>query len=650
MALLYGRAGRLTAKNGDFRSGQEQRFDHAESILASWVDPENAGGFNNPSLDWSRDDDRMGFGFESPNLPEARNAFKALLVGASKRYSAAIGKLGNESAAKTYATLAAAVEKDIKAAGPTWYKGFGMHSSADAVLAGIVSPAEGAAMLADDGVFGDPLQLPSLSNFESFFILKALGALKAPAQAGYLAHRHWAGMLRLGATTFWERFDPQWEDSGCLTMDDPPANAMNQDTSMSHPWATGATSFLSKWGLGVEPLEPGFVVWQAVPLLLDNATLSWVRGAMPTPHGGPIAVDFDLRTGVFAVSAPDGADSGRLGVPKLGRGVASVTLLSAPTDSAAPPGAVWVNHSSSGGDTQQQQQGGQQLGGLQVEEDEEDGSFMYISGLRPGTHRFMVRHVQPPPPQKEQAVAVAVANTKGKWDPNNTDFAFAATLHGIDSTTSGSWVGKYGSTGYVLFNYSESGEDVVRADPRIKNVFAISSYPTVGGPPYPGNTPARPACKGPRDEAAVAAGGGALTSTGGSGYTCTAQWNASTSQAVLEPPKGLARTAAVISGNRWASFHIDIEAADESTIYNVSLYFVDFEPIHARVGVKLMSGDKLVYKTIAPMALIEDYAGGKYVSYTVTGTVRFRLIELPSKDGNIKGIPPRPTVSGLFFD
>ena len=110
-------------------------------------------------------------------------------------------------------------------------KDFGMHSSADAIIAGIVTPAaspqailtnpphhmilatmktrgmtferfllvqEGQAMLAETRVFGDPLQLPSLSNFESFFILKALGALKASAQAGYLAHRHWAGMLRLG--------------------------------------------------------------------------------------------------------------------------------------------------------------------------------------------------------------------------------------------------------------------------------------------------------------------------------------------------------------------------------------------------------------------------------------------------------------------
>eukprot|EP01044_Picomonas_judraskeda_P016457 COSAG03_NODE_2929_length_2349_cov_1.765778_1_plen_670_part_10 len=75
---------------------------------------------------------------ESPNLPEARNAFKALLVGASRRYSAAIGKLGNQTAAKTYDALAAKVEKDIKKAGSggdssvdPWYKNWGMHASGD---------------------------------------------------------------------------------------------------------------------------------------------------------------------------------------------------------------------------------------------------------------------------------------------------------------------------------------------------------------------------------------------------------------------------------------------------------------------------------------------------------------------------------------
>jgi hypothetical protein len=70
----------------------QSRLDHAQSILSSWADPENGGGSpgSSPSLDWSRDDERMGFGFESPNLPEARRSFMALLVGASRRYAVAV--------------------------------------------------------------------------------------------------------------------------------------------------------------------------------------------------------------------------------------------------------------------------------------------------------------------------------------------------------------------------------------------------------------------------------------------------------------------------------------------------------------------------------------------------------------------------------
>ena len=83
-----------------------------------------------------------------------------------------------------------------------------------------------------------------------------------------------------------------WErPSGPLRGQRPPCS------SMSHPWATGATSFLFKHGLGLQPVEPGFAAWQAVPLLLDNQTMmSWVKGAVSTPHG-PITVDLDFRSG-----------------------------------------------------------------------------------------------------------------------------------------------------------------------------------------------------------------------------------------------------------------------------------------------------------------------------------------------------------------
>jgi hypothetical protein len=79
-------------------------------------------------------------------------------------------------------------------------------------------------------------RLPSLSCFESYFVLKALATAAAGEQSLYLIHRHWSAMLELGATTTWERFDPQWADANVLAHDFPPVNAMNQDTSMAHPW------------------------------------------------------------------------------------------------------------------------------------------------------------------------------------------------------------------------------------------------------------------------------------------------------------------------------------------------------------------------------------------------------------------------------
>lgn len=114
-----------------------------------------------------------------------------------------------------------------------------------------------------------------------------------------------------------------------------------------------------------------------------------------------------------------------------------------------------------------------------------------------------------------------------------------------------------------------------------------------------------------------------------------------------------------LSGNRWASFHIDIEAADEVTPYNITLYFLDYAGLDIRQGIKLMRGGSpsaangaaTVYRTIAPMVLIENFTTtGKYVTYTVAGSLRFRFVQVPSPKGNVKGIPPRPVVSAVFFD
>jgi Bacterial alpha-L-rhamnosidase C-terminal domain/Cytochrome c len=56
--------------------------------------------------------------------------------------------------------------------------------------------------------------------------------------------------------------------------------------SLAHGWASGPTSALSKYVLGVRPVQPGYKTWLIEP---QPGDLSWAEGRVPTPYG-PIAV------------------------------------------------------------------------------------------------------------------------------------------------------------------------------------------------------------------------------------------------------------------------------------------------------------------------------------------------------------------------
>lgn len=53
--------------------------------------------------------------------------------------------------------------------GSPWYGSFGLHAGADAVNAGFLDADEQAGIAA--GAIGDPVKLPSQSNFNQYFIL-----------------------------------------------------------------------------------------------------------------------------------------------------------------------------------------------------------------------------------------------------------------------------------------------------------------------------------------------------------------------------------------------------------------------------------------------------------------------------------------------
>lgn len=101
-------------------------------------------------------------------------------------------------------------------------------------------------------------------------------------------------MLKLGATTFWEDFDVRWlKDAAPIDRLPFPGEVDVHGTygshcyqgfrhSLCHGWASGVTSWLVRYVLGIEIVEPGCRKIRIHPSLCD---LQWVRGAYPTPMG-----------------------------------------------------------------------------------------------------------------------------------------------------------------------------------------------------------------------------------------------------------------------------------------------------------------------------------------------------------------------------
>jgi len=265
----------------------------------------------------------MGFGFEYSDIPRAQYAYRALMIEASSRFGMALKETGNSTGGLYWSHLAHKYVTELRGEGGKdgWWSLAGMHGAADAVKAGFLNETESAGIVAS--WFNDPLQLASLSPFESYFILKALTALNATEQALYLMRRQWGGMIASGATTTWERFDPQFADAGALPegSDDPPVNSMNDLTSMAHPWSSGATSILTEHGLGIRATSPGYATWEASPDFMwptkqksvgDNR-LSWVSGIVPSPHG-QIEFGLSMDTARASVVVPKGT-RGVVGIP-----------------------------------------------------------------------------------------------------------------------------------------------------------------------------------------------------------------------------------------------------------------------------------------------------------------------------------------------
>jgi alpha-L-rhamnosidase len=374
----------------------ERKLDRAAAIYDSAT--ANLGFYG-----W---DERLGAGFENPNISENRRAYRMLFIRACREFSRAMDFAGNAALRDRYAGMAAAKAAALRA-DAQWYKSFGLHSLADALNAGIADAAEKASIFRQ--AFFDPRERWSYSPFNQYFVIRALSEMGRDDAAIETAKDYWGGQMDYGGTTFFEVYRPDWNQE--LKLNDPVPNTQCGYTSLAHPWGAGVARWLSDTVLGVRPTKPGFETFDILPH--PGSRLSSVAGKVPTPRG-TIEAAFDLTSGICSVTVPGGT-SGRVGIPKAGRTVSGISVNGS---------VVWNG--------QYVQVAG--IGGAG-----EDDEFVYLASVQPGTYSLLVTYGGSPAPTVEAV------------NP------YAAEFLGVDGSTRGNWRGVYGKDGYVLCNYYGRG-------------------------------------------------------------------------------------------------------------------------------------------------------------------------------------------------
>lgn len=134
----------------------------------------------------------------------------------------------------------------------------------------------------------------NFSTFYGYYMLEALAREGKYKEAMDIISDYWGAMLDLGATTFWEDLEYKNIENAARIDEFVPKNKFDIHAgggaycykglrhSLCHGWASGPTSWLTRYVLGVTPLEGGCRKLLIEPHL---GNLRFVEGTFPTPLG-----------------------------------------------------------------------------------------------------------------------------------------------------------------------------------------------------------------------------------------------------------------------------------------------------------------------------------------------------------------------------
>jgi len=166
-------------------------------------------------------------------------------------------------------------------------------------------------------------------------------------------------------------------------------------------------------------------------------------------------------------------------------------------------------------------------------------------------------------------------------------YTYPAEAFAEDTTSHGDWVGKYGSKGYMLMSFDGPGQH------RTNLPEGVLSFRAEGnGSGYNGAY------------ADAAADPRALESDRGDGVRAMGAW-------YTQDPIACRQTITV-----------DVDIRQEAP-YSLTMYFIDWEGVGRRSAIEVFDLDSK--KLVAPVHMVRDQKGGKYVTITLNQPVRIRV-------------------------
>ncbi|MCA1808141.1 MAG: alpha-L-rhamnosidase C-terminal domain-containing protein, partial [Kiritimatiellia bacterium] len=169
----------------------------------------------------------------------------------------------------------------------------GRHANLLAVLAGVATDGQRKSLV-ENVLMNQAVPAVGTPYMRSLEV-SALAGCGQRAAMLEVVRNYWGGMLRAGATSFWERYNSDAGADDHLAMYNRPYGA-----SLCHAWSTGPVFLLIRELFGLEPLAPG---WSRFALQPAGCGLRSIKADVPTPHG-TIRLKQDMRE--LSVEIPAG--------------------------------------------------------------------------------------------------------------------------------------------------------------------------------------------------------------------------------------------------------------------------------------------------------------------------------------------------------